>query len=75
MTTTNSPEAVLGGGLGGACPTCHRIHVAGEVVALGRFHPLDLPVYHIAGMDLPLFTSREDAQAYLCEQRVKAAAS
>ena len=47
------------------CPSCEHIHVAGDVIAVGKF--VGLSGYRTP--DGTIYETREDAQAALCQAR------
>lgn len=52
------------------CPTCQHIHVAGDVMALGRFTVGGPTGYRTA--DGALHQTRADGQTHLCSKRQEA---
>lgn len=53
-----------------ACPTCDRIHNPADVYALGRFAGVVTSYVTGSGPSRKVHATREDAQAWLCSERV-----
>jgi hypothetical protein len=49
------------------CPLCDRVHVRGDVIAVGKFDAAGAYAYRTA--DGALHATREDGQEHLCWQR------